>query len=233
MKTDDLQNIARALAWLAIPGLCLWIAWQMAAKPKVNRPPATDSPHQSTAAIATPPPGPDPDTESAPPASGQTLHVIEFLDQYPSFEGKLVTLDAWSIPNAFYRDQILNYAHLDPSFAMQARMVGVHFDREVRPGLLIYDVMSADPDGDFAEGTNVRRVGQIAVQMSAPDLSPDPFQLWDVEPKGTLEGTTRAGLVIRIPLVRFWHYHESGKDADKPIVIKSRHSNLLQQATPI
>jgi hypothetical protein len=147
------------------------------------------------------------------------MHAIELLDRYDEVQGQLVTIDAWSIPNAFYGNQILQYARVPPKAAVMGRTVGVHFDREIRPGVLIYDVMAVDPHGDFMQGTDVRQVGQIAVQMSTPGIYPDVFQSWDVEPRGTLEGTTEGGLVVRIPLVRFWRYHDSGLDAGKPIQI--------------
>jgi hypothetical protein len=145
------------------------------------------------------------------------LHVYEFLDRYPEYENKLIALDVWSIPNSFYGDQVLHYERLAPKVATLGRMVGVQCDNEIKPGLLIYRVMAVDPNGDFLKQTDIRQAGTIAVQMRTSGTYPDPFQTWDVEPLGTFEGTTRGGLVVRIPLIKFWRYHDSGRDADKPI----------------
>jgi hypothetical protein len=147
------------------------------------------------------------------------LHVYELLERYPEFENKLVALDVWSIPNSFYGEQVLHYERLPPKEATLARMVGVQLDSEIRPGFLIYRVMAFDPNGDFLNQTDVRQAGSIAVQMRTPGTYPSPFQVWDIEPLGTVEGTTRSGIVVRIPLIKFWRYHDSGRDAEKPVQI--------------
>jgi hypothetical protein len=158
--------------------------------------------------------------------------VIEFLNRPYEDQGKLVTLDAWSIPNTFYEGRVLQYARLPERIAVQSGTFGVRFSSRISSNVLLYDVLVDDPDENaFLEGKNLVVVGHLAIRMSGPDLSPDPFQLWDVEPLGTIEATAAGGVVIRIPLVRFWHYHESGLDAQPPVefVVPPQNYN---QATP-
>jgi hypothetical protein len=78
-------------------------------------------------------------------------------------------------------------------------------------------------------------IGQIVVEMNRPDLVPDQFQLWDVEPMGTIDGRTNSGLVIRVPLVHFWRYHVSGKDAEPPttVVIPPQYARDPTSTAPV
>jgi len=106
--------------------------------------------------------------------------------------------------------------HLSRDKGINSGLIGARFNRMLDDNTCLFDLKYHNNQGDFVQGTWILIAGQIAVRMSAPNLVPDSFQSWDVEPMGTVEGTTDHGLVIRIPLVRFWRYHDTGLDATPP-----------------
>lgn len=153
-----------------------------------------------------------------PAFSGDAYHALEFIRNPNRDLGHLVELDPWSFP--MLSRGFVAYQRLDRKSATTSGRIGLRFDRALSDDTLLYDVMLNDLQGDFLQGTDFVTAGQIAVQMSKPGLVPDTLQTWDVEPLGTIEGTTVVGLVIRIPLVRFWRYHESHLDASEPIRVE-------------
>lgn len=127
--------------------------------------------------------------------------------------GKMIVLDPWAImlPSSSY-DPVHHFIQRPPhsanradsiAFATRAGQIGMRFNRMLGDGVCLYDVMQMVSPELFMSYPEGVVLGQIAVQ--APSAL-DPFQYWEVEAKGTLEGTTEAGLVIRIPLVRFLRY---------------------------
>jgi hypothetical protein len=157
-----------------------------------------------------------------PPDSGRSYHAIELLEVPESLEGKLITVDVWAIPTPIptingmtsYR-----YLRLPAEVAAPTKKMGLVFNRDLNDRVYLFDVMSENPEGDFFNGTDHIVEGQVAVEMSAPNLFPHTDQLWDLEPTGTLEGTTRQGLAVRVHKFRFWRYHVSRQDASPPTQI--------------
>lgn len=148
------------------------------------------------------------------PSSGHSYRAVEVLHNPNRDLGKMIALDAWGCPliggdgnlqGPYDRAAGVVVPHYEylPPYMVQSGYVGMRFNRRLKDNLLLFDVM-ASGTSDSAE--SLVQLGQIAVQVSGPGVSLDQTQIWDVEPKGTLEGTTQAGLVIRIPLVHFWKY---------------------------
>jgi len=167
-----------------------------------------------------------------PPSSGLTLHAIELLRRPEDHVGKMIGLDGWSMSTPPYYGQVF-YRRWPKDAAILGHYTGLRFNRMIADDRCLFDVYEFNEQGDFLQGQDRQFAGQIAVKMSSPGRIPDVFQLWDVEPLGTVEGTTEAGLVIRIPIVRFWHYHDSGLDADEPktIVIPPQHFGGPDEST--
>lgn len=157
-----------------------------------------------------------------PPDSGRSYHAIELLEVPESVEGMLITVDVWSVPTpvpTIYGTTSYRYLRLPPDVAEPTKKMGLVFNRMLNDRVCLFDAMSENPGGDFFNGTDHTVEGQVAVEMSAPNLFPDTEQLWDLEPTGMLEGTTRQGLVVRIHKFRFWRYHVSRQDASPPTQI--------------
>jgi hypothetical protein len=150
-----------------------------------------------------------------PPSSGVTLHAIELLRHPDDHVGKMIGLDGWSMSTPPYYGFVY-YRRWPKNAAILGRYTGLQFRRMIADDTCLFDVFEDNEQGDFLQGTDRQFAGQIAVKMSSPGRIPDVFQIWDVEPLGTAEGTTEAGLVIRIPMIRFWHYQDSGLDAEEP-----------------
>lgn len=153
-----------------------------------------------------------------PAVSGHKYHALELLRNPDQDEGQLVELDPWSFP--ILSRGLIVYQRLGKNIAVTNGRIGLRANRNLSDNTILYDVMLNDLSGNFLEGTDFISTGQIAVQMSKPGLSPDTLQTWDVEPMGTIDGTTAAGLVVRIPLIRFWRYHDSHLDASEPIQVQ-------------
>jgi hypothetical protein len=156
--------------------------------------------------------------QQIPPDSGHSYHAYEFIQNPNRDLGQIVELDPWSFP--MLSRGFVVYQKLDRNFAAGAARIGLRFNRDLSDDTLLYDVMLNDLQGDFLQGTEFLSAGQMAVRMSRPGIDPDTLQMWDVEPLGTIEGTTAAGLVVRVPLVRFWRYHDSHLDASEPMHIE-------------
>lgn len=150
-----------------------------------------------------------------PPSSGLTLHGIELLRRPEDHVGKMIGLDGWSMSTPPYYGYVF-YRRWPKNAAILGRLTGLQFNRMIADDTCLFDVYEDNEQGDFLQRKDRQFAGQVAVKMSSPGRIPDVFQLWDVEPLGTVEGTTDAGFVIRIPLIRFWHYHDSGLDAEEP-----------------
>lgn len=153
-----------------------------------------------------------------PPSSGLTLHAIELLNRPEDHVGKMIGLDGWSMSTPPSYGYVF-YRRWPKQAAILGRLTGLQFNRMIADDICLFDVYEDNEQGDFLQRKDRQFAGQIAVKMSSPGRIPDVFQLWDVEPLGTVEGTTEAGLVIRIPTVRFWHYHDNGLDAEGPKTI--------------
>ncbi len=153
-----------------------------------------------------------------PSSSGHTYHALELFRSPNQDVGQLVEFDPWSFP--ILSRGFIVYQRLDSNTATATGRSGLRYVRDISDDTNLYDVMLNDLSGDFMRGTDFIPVGQIAVKMSRPGIYPDTLQIWDIEPKGTIEGTTAAGIVVRIPLVRFWRYHASGLDASEPIRVQ-------------
>lgn len=155
-----------------------------------------------------------------PPESGHSYHAFQFLHDPERDIGKLVELDPWSVPVLTPKSpEFVTYIKLGKSDATVAGMVGLRYANDIATNVSVFDVRAENTAGDFMEGTDIITVGQIAVQISGPNRTPNPLRIWDVEPKGTIEGTTSAGLVVRIPFVRFWRYHDTHLDEPEPKTI--------------
>lgn len=153
----------------------------------------------------------------APTPSGHFYHALELIRNPNRDIGRLVELDPRSFP--MLSRGFIVYQRLDRKIATTTDRIGLRFNRDLSDDTLLYDVMLDDLQGNFTQGTDFVATGQLAVRMSKPGLVPDTLQIWDVEPLGTIEGTSATGVVVRVPLVRFWHYHVSGLDASEPVRI--------------
>lgn len=160
-----------------------------------------------------------------PSYSGLQLHAME-LWQFPNKNtGLLLTLDGRSSAT-LGPQSIIHYQWYGKKFAVMSREIGLRYNRSLSEGVCLFDVIAHPWTGFDADHVpDAQVVGQIVVEMNAPGLLPDPLELWDVEPKGTIEGTTETGIVIRIPIIHFWRYHETGEDAEAPVnvVIPPQH----------
>lgn len=152
---------------------------------------------------------PKKDDSSLPPESGHSYHAYELLYHPDRDLGNLIELDPFSVPvlNPTIPD-FVTYIKLRPRDAVLAGMVGLRYANDISSNVSVFDVRAEDTAGDFTQGTDIITVGQIAVQISGPNQTPNPLRDWNVEPKGTIEGTTAAGLVVRVPIVRFWRYSD-------------------------
>ncbi len=161
-----------------------------------------------------------------PSYSGLHMYAMELWQSPNKNIGKLITLDGRSSATLGPQD-IVHYQWYGKKFAVMSREIGLRYNRNLSEDVCLFDVVAHPWTGfDVDHVPDAEVIGQIAVEMNGANLFPDPLELWDVEPKGTMEGTTEAGVVIRIPLIHFWRYHETGKDAEAPptVVIPPQHS---------
>jgi hypothetical protein len=164
-----------------------------------------------------------PPKSSTPPSSGQRAYAIGLLDLPTTLQGKLLTVDAWSVPTKVpWLNGQVRYAfhHFDHSYGVRSGLMGLIFENEIRPGVLIYKVLSLPASGgSFFDGTDRIVEGRVALEMSEPGIYPDTERPWDVEPVGFFEGKTQNQVVVQIPEFRFWKYHDTGENAKAPPVI--------------
>jgi TonB family protein len=152
--------------------------------------------------------------------------------QNPNLDhGKLVVLDAWSIPVYPNLQTADCPPYPPPTYERLAHgYTPSKFEREqgALPYYPIVGMPGMTPDdrsyhclhtcGFMFDAHDVRRnsnwpCGRIEVTMALPGWSDlDIYQLWDVEPLGTVDATTMTNLPggINVPIVRFWGNHNSG-----------------------
>lgn len=156
--------------------------------------------------------------EGPPPESGLHYHALELKDLPDATSRELITVDAWSFPTPIEGGGVY-YQSLPYRQAIVGKMAGLVFERTLEPNICIFDIMVNNPSGDFLEGTDVEIAGQLAVETPDPENCPNNRQPWDVEPETRFEGRTESGIVMSIPRVRFWRYHDTGQPLAKPKVI--------------
>jgi hypothetical protein len=107
-------------------------------------------------------------------------------------------LDPFSVPvlNSNAPD-FVTYIKLRPKDAVVAGMVGLQCANDVSSDVSVFNVQAEDTAGDFMLGTDIITVGQIAVQLSGPNRTPNPLRIWDVEPNVILLRFEYAFLYLR------------------------------------
>jgi hypothetical protein len=161
---------------------------------------------------------PEPAEDKMPEVAGLSLHAINLWQRPRENMGKLVTLDPRSIPTLGPQN-LITFERFARNFTVASGLIGLRYERNISPRICIFDVVAHPWTGFGTDHVpDAAVVGQIAVEMNSDGLIPDAFNLWDIEPKGTMDGTNQEGFVIRIPLIHFWRYHETKRDAEVPAV---------------
>jgi hypothetical protein len=187
------QTVGAVVVLLSI--LLIVIVWNIDSAPSVN--PATDEVTESRERVE-------------PPDSGVSCHAIDLLDLPGNLEGRLITVDVWSIPEKipWINGEVrYHFSSFDTNYAITTQLMGLIFDGYLGNGTWLFDVTSnkaAHYPEDLQGSTNFE--GNIVVEMSSPGPIPDTKRLWKLEPSGYSEGTTRSGLVIRVHKFTFWGY---------------------------
>lgn len=136
-----------------------------------------------------------------PQQSGFIVHPYELVKNPFQDQHRIVSLELNARPILIDGQAVFYTAPIDPRMGEQYGWMGLRFNKMLSEGVAIYDVL-----GQNARGSDPDLLGQIAVIMAPRSQPPSLQQDWDVEPKGTIQGTNGFGASISIPVVKFWGY---------------------------
>lgn len=137
--------------------------------------------------------------EAKPTVDDATLHPYDLLKNPYSHKNHIVTLDAESWPT-LYNGQLLQYSN-GGAGAVSMGYSGLRFKQMLDEQTALYDLMGMEMQGN----SDLIFLGQMAIKGS-PSGELDVKRPWDVEPRGSLEGSNAMGGTVTVPAVKFWGY---------------------------
>jgi len=145
-----------------------------------------------------------------PPEEDVTLHPYDLLKNPYAYKNRVVRLKASSWP-VLYNGQVMQYSEAHNQGGIALGYAGVRFERMLSDGVALYDVLGAYARSG---GSELQVLGQLGVGIPSNGKL-DVQRSWDVEPLGATEGRNAFGVLITVPVVKFWRYSDE-KYANQP-----------------